>query len=132
MLCLCLFAAFGSYAVASYVWGGTVTIPNPLANPTSTFTVSATVNGVTQANPNAISLPQGHIGDTYTVVYKITTSANQAITVTGTASPISGITESWSPTSVHLDVDDAPATITLTLANIQVGGTINVSFSAAP
>lgn len=131
-LTMCLALSGSSYVIASYVWGGTISVPTPLANPTSTFTVSATVNGVPQVNPATISLPQGHIGDTYTVIYKITTSANQPITVSGTASPISGITESWSPTSVHLDVDDSPATMTLTLANIQVGGTINVSFSATP
>ncbi len=116
-------------AFASFVLSGTVSWPNPLPQPTDTFTVTATMNGTVQSTPLNINLA-GPIyqGDSYVIVYSITSTANQPLTVSETNS-ITGATASWDKTSVTLAANGNTATMTLTVSPTSAGQIVT-SFAA--
>jgi len=131
LLVICLIAGFGSYALASVIWSGTVTIPSPLPIPTDTFTVTATLIGTAVSNPTAITLPSTfHVGDSFVISYTLTSTANQAIVITPVATPTTG-TATWNATSLSLAVG-ASGALSLTIPSIAQSGSIAVSFTPSP
>lgn len=122
-------AASLGFVTATFVLSATVTWPNPIAQPTDTFTVTATMNGTVQSTPLNINLA-GPIyqGDSYVIVYSITSTANQPLTVSETNS-ITGATSSWDKTSVTLAANGNTATMTLTVSPTSAGQIVT-SFAA--
>lgn len=132
LLALCLCVSLLSYVAADFIWSGQITIPNPTDRPTTTFTVAATLNGTAQTNPNTIAIPSGYFaGDSYVVVYTLTSSANQGINVAGVATPSTGITATWDHSTVALPLNGNTATMSLTIPSLTTSGSISVSLSAS-
>jgi hypothetical protein len=128
VLTLCLAVGSSSYAIASYVWGGTITSGDPLHHPTltDTFSVTAKINGTSVSDPTAIVIPSGfYAGDSYVVIYKITNTANQPLLITPNNS---GTPASWDQQSVVIPMGST-VPITLTIPNIQSAVSITVSFT---
>jgi hypothetical protein len=115
-----------------------VPTPNPSASPspsptpilTTTFTTSATLNGTAITNPAVINLPTTlHNGDKFIVVYTITNTANQPLTIirASTSTTITGLT--WDKPNLPLAIE-ATGTLTLTIPIGILAGTINVMFTS--
>jgi hypothetical protein len=117
ILALCLCASLGSYVIAEFVWNDQITIPTPTKRPTTTFSVSATMNGTAVSNPNNIAIPSYFSGDSFVVVYTITSTANQGINVAAVATPSTGITATWDHPTVALPLNGNTATMFI-LGNI--------------
>jgi hypothetical protein len=116
--------------------------PTPTQEPlTDTFTVTATINGTEQPNPELTTIPGGaYIGTVYVETFIFTSTANQPITVT--ASCPSGWTGNeiitWDQTTldhgftVSLPTAGSTATMTMTITLGSVGGSIPLVFTATP
>lgn len=111
-----------SGVLALTVFSSSIHAPAGQPTPTLDFIVTATVNGVAQADPTNIQLPAGYIGAVDTIVYTITSNANQAITVTASQG---------TPLSVSLPTSGSTGQITVAVTLTDVVQTVNVSFSAS-
>jgi len=123
------------FIVACLVIGGVVAIvvstskvnaPAGTAK-TDSFTFTATLNGVVVADPANINLPAGFIGDSSTVVYTITSTANQAITVNAVTTA-----GTLDKSSISLPANGNTGTISLTVALTGIAQVITVSFTSSP
>jgi hypothetical protein len=157
VLSVCLVASLCSYVVASTVssLNSNTTVPpgrplptvaptpspSPTPTPTNSFTVTATLNGVAVADPQNIVIPEGaEIGTLYTEVFKITSTANQPISVavscpegvTGNAVIVWDSTTVANAYSVSLPSNGATATMTMYVTLGSVGGNIPLVFTATP
>jgi hypothetical protein len=128
LLAVCLLVSSGSYAAASYLGlVSNISIPDPLQHPalTYTFTFTAKLNGTAVSDPTNIAIPSGfYAGDSYTVIYKLTNTANQPLLITPQTT---GVPCSFDKSSITLQIG-ATSPLTLTIPNIQSAGSIAVSF----
>jgi len=135
ILAILAIATAGIVYAIGYSTTSTISAP---AGETDTFTVTATLNDVAVASYQTITLPAGLVGSTDTIVYTITTTANQPITITATYALTGGPTAVWSGTSTTSDatpslaVGAAPVSLTLTVTLGTTSGTVTVYFVATP
>ena len=118
---------FASAAVASYISTSKVNIPVGTAK-TDSFTYTATLNGTVVADPANINIPVSFVGDTDIIVYTVTSTANQPITVNAIV-PTGGTLDK---SSVTLASNGATGTFTLTVTVAASAQTVNVNFSSNP
>jgi hypothetical protein len=109
---------------AAYLSTSKVNVPAGTVK-SDTYTYTATLNGVTVNDPANINVAAGFVGDVSTVVYTVTSTANQPITVNAVASA-----GNLTPPSLSLPSTGNTGTFTLTVALTAVAQIVNVNFSS--
>jgi hypothetical protein len=122
-IALVAFALIG-IGTAAYLSTSKVNVPAGTVK-SDTYTYSATLNGVAVNDPANINVAAGFVGDVSTVVYTVTSTANQAITVNAVASA-----GTLDKPSLSLPSSGNMGTFTLTVALTASAQIINVSFSS--
>jgi hypothetical protein len=108
--------------IASVAVPSTVHVPAGTTK-TDSFTVTATLNG-SPVDPTNINVPSGFVGDTDTIIYTVTSTANQPILIN--ANTNSGTLDK---TSATLASNGAATTFTLTVTLTASPQTVTVNFS---